>query len=68
MIDGREVPDFRSYLLPRNDYVIDDNWHVAGLAGTGSKNIVLDNAFVPDHSQHVPLGLDPGTADARVGN
>jgi len=29
--------------------VIDDNWHVAGLAGTGSKDIVVDNAFVPDH-------------------
>jgi 3-hydroxy-9,10-secoandrosta-1,3,5(10)-triene-9,17-dione monooxygenase len=48
-IEGREVPDFRSYLLPRKDYVIDDNWHVAGLAGTGSKDIVVDNAFVPDH-------------------
>jgi 3-hydroxy-9,10-secoandrosta-1,3,5(10)-triene-9,17-dione monooxygenase len=48
-IDGREVPDFRSYLLPRGDYAIDDNWHVAGLAGTGSKDIVVTNAFVPEH-------------------
>ena len=30
-------------------YRIDDNWHVAGLAGTGSKDIVVDGAFVPDH-------------------
>jgi 3-hydroxy-9,10-secoandrosta-1,3,5(10)-triene-9,17-dione monooxygenase len=48
-IDGRQVPDFRSFLLPRRDYRIDDNWHVAGLCGTGSKDIVVENAFVPDH-------------------
>jgi 3-hydroxy-9,10-secoandrosta-1,3,5(10)-triene-9,17-dione monooxygenase len=48
-VEGREMPDFRSYLLPRQDYLIDDNWHVAGLAGTGSKDIVVGNAFVPDH-------------------
>ena len=48
-VDGRQLPDFRSYLLPRKDYRIDDNWYVAGLAGTGSKDIVVDNAFVPEH-------------------
>jgi 3-hydroxy-9,10-secoandrosta-1,3,5(10)-triene-9,17-dione monooxygenase len=48
-IDGNEVPDFRSYLLPRKDYAIDDNWRVAGLAGTGSKDIVVADAFVPEH-------------------
>jgi 3-hydroxy-9,10-secoandrosta-1,3,5(10)-triene-9,17-dione monooxygenase len=47
-VDGRQLPDFRSFLLPRKDYRIDDNWQVAGLAGTGSKDIVVDNAFVPD--------------------
>jgi 3-hydroxy-9,10-secoandrosta-1,3,5(10)-triene-9,17-dione monooxygenase len=25
-----------AFLLPRTDYVIDDVWHVAGLAGTGA--------------------------------
>ena len=48
-VEGRQVPDFRSYLLPRGDYAIDDNWYVAGLAGTGSKDIVVDDAFVPEH-------------------
>jgi 3-hydroxy-9,10-secoandrosta-1,3,5(10)-triene-9,17-dione monooxygenase len=48
-VEGRQMPDFRSFLLPRKDYQIDDNWHVAGLAGTGSKDIVIDGAFVPDH-------------------
>lgn len=35
--------------MPRKDYQIDDNWQVAGLAGTGSKDIVVEDAFVPDH-------------------
>jgi 3-hydroxy-9,10-secoandrosta-1,3,5(10)-triene-9,17-dione monooxygenase len=48
-VDGAQVQDFRSFMLPRRDYRIDDNWHVAGLRGTGSKDIVVDNAFVPDH-------------------
>jgi 3-hydroxy-9,10-secoandrosta-1,3,5(10)-triene-9,17-dione monooxygenase len=48
-VQGVQVPDSRSFMLPRRDYIIDDNWHVAGLRGTGSKDIVVDNAFVPDH-------------------
>jgi 3-hydroxy-9,10-secoandrosta-1,3,5(10)-triene-9,17-dione monooxygenase len=48
-INGRQLPDFRSFLLPRKDYRIDDNWEVAGLAGTGSKDIIVDNALVPEH-------------------
>jgi 3-hydroxy-9,10-secoandrosta-1,3,5(10)-triene-9,17-dione monooxygenase len=48
-IEGQTVPEFRSFLLPRKDYKIDDNWFVAGMAGTGSKDIVVDNAFVPEH-------------------
>ena len=43
------LPDMRTYLLPRSDYEIDDTWHVSGLAGTGSKDIVVDGAFVPEH-------------------
>ncbi|HXZ87946.1 MAG TPA: hypothetical protein VEF07_05210 [Candidatus Binataceae bacterium] len=48
-INGQQLPNFRSFLLPRRDYRIDDNWHVAGLSGTGSKDIVVDDAFVPEH-------------------
>ena len=45
-------PDMRTYLLPRSDYRIDDNWRVAGLCGTGSKDIVVDGAFVPEYRTH----------------
>ncbi len=45
-------PDQRAYLIPRSDYEIDDTWHVFGLKGTGSKDIVVEGAFVPEHRTH----------------
>ena len=43
------LPDIRTFLLPRSDYQIDDVWHTAGMIGTGSNDIVVDGAFVPEH-------------------
>ena len=40
------------FLLPRSDYRIDDVWHVIGLRGTGSNDIVVENAFVPEYRTH----------------
>jgi 3-hydroxy-9,10-secoandrosta-1,3,5(10)-triene-9,17-dione monooxygenase len=48
-IGGNQVRDFRSFLLMRDQYRIDDNWHVAGLRGTGSKDIIVDETFVPEY-------------------
>jgi 3-hydroxy-9,10-secoandrosta-1,3,5(10)-triene-9,17-dione monooxygenase len=45
-------PEMRTFLLPRTDYRIDDTWHVAGLKGTGSKDIVVDDVFVPEYRTH----------------
>ncbi|MFG2961014.1 acyl-CoA dehydrogenase family protein [Streptomyces sp. NPDC048291] len=37
-------------VLPRSDYtIVPDSWDVIGLCGTGSKDIVVDGAFVPDY-------------------
>src|SRR5262252_4808729 len=47
-----QPPDARVFLLPRRDYVIDDNWHVMGLCATGSKDIVVADAFVPEYRTH----------------
>ena len=41
--------DFRTFLLPRADYAIDDVWDTVGLRGTGSNDIVVDDVFVPAH-------------------
>ena len=51
-------------LLPRDDYRIDDNWFTVGLRGSGSKDIVVDGAFVPQHRavsmEDVREGTTPG--------
>ena len=43
------LPDIRTFLLPEADYRIEDTWHTAGMIGTGSHDIVVDGAFVPEH-------------------
>ncbi len=62
-----KAPDMRTFLLPRGDYTIDDTWHVAGLKATGSKDIVVENAFVPEHRTHRLIDgykrQSPGNAD-----
>ena len=45
-------PEMRTFLVPRKDYRIDDTWHVMGLKGTGSKDVVIEDAFVPEHRTH----------------
>lgn len=58
--------DFRTFLLPRRDYQIIDTWKVVGLKGTGSQDVVVDGAFVPEHRTHKMSdardGTNPGTA------
>jgi 3-hydroxy-9,10-secoandrosta-1,3,5(10)-triene-9,17-dione monooxygenase len=47
---GAEGFEERTWVLvPRQDYEIVDTWFVSGLRGTGSKDIVVDNAFIPAH-------------------
>src|SRR5438270_228606 len=36
------------FLVPRSEWEIIDTWHVSGLRGTGSKDIVIDGVFVPE--------------------
>lgn len=44
-------------LLPRADYNILDTWFTSGMRGTGSKDIVVKDTFVPAHRT-----MDPGRA------
>jgi alkylation response protein AidB-like acyl-CoA dehydrogenase len=43
------MPDIRYIMVPKGDYEILDDWEVMGLRGTGSKSVVIDDKFVPDH-------------------
>ena len=41
-------------VMPKAHAVIDDTWHTLGMRGTGSKDLVLDKVFIPEHYA-VPL-------------
>ena len=41
--------DRRIFFVPRSDYEIVDTWHVPGLKATGSNDILIKDAFVPDY-------------------
>ena len=44
---------YRTFLLPRTDYEIEDTWFVLGLQASGSNDIVIEQpVFVPDHRTH----------------
>jgi 3-hydroxy-9,10-secoandrosta-1,3,5(10)-triene-9,17-dione monooxygenase len=65
-LDPNGPPDVRAFLIPRPDYEVVDVWHVLGLKGTGSNDIVVKDAFVPEHRSHQFmhsfLMTDPGRA------
>jgi alkylation response protein AidB-like acyl-CoA dehydrogenase len=54
-------------MVPRPDYEVQhDTWHVSGLKGTGSKDVVVDDAFVPAH-RLLPFGnLGPVSGMSEV--
>src|SRR3954471_7364534 len=45
--DG-QVVDFRTFMVPRSDYTIEDVWNTVGLRGTGSNDIVVEDVLVPE--------------------
>jgi len=64
--DAAATPGF--FLLRSADCVIDDNWHTMGLAGTGSKNIVARDVFVPAHRTLAFAELTDATAPGMRAN
>jgi alkylation response protein AidB-like acyl-CoA dehydrogenase len=64
--NGAPKPGF--FLVPTSDCSIDDNWHTMGLAGTGSKNIVARDVFVPRHRTLAFSELLDATAAGMRGN
>ena len=47
-----DMSNYRTFLVPVSDYKIVHNWDVVGLKGTGSHDVVVDDAFVPEHRTH----------------
>jgi len=62
----RDGPKPGFFLIPRSQFSIHDDWHTMGLAGTGSKTIVVEDQFIPAYRTvtftELLIGNGPGTA------
>nr|WP_295083624.1 acyl-CoA dehydrogenase family protein [uncultured Roseateles sp.] len=47
--DGSGTLEHATFLLPKSDYMVEENWDVLGLRGTGSHDIIVKDVFVPEH-------------------
>lgn len=55
-------------ILPRSDYeIVEDSWDVVGLKGTGSKDIVVKDAFIPSYRVIENAKLIDGTQPRDAG-
>ncbi len=61
-------PDFRTFLVPRADFEVVDTWHVMGFKGTGSKDVVVKDAMVPEYRTHSVRDGFAGTSPGLVAN
>jgi alkylation response protein AidB-like acyl-CoA dehydrogenase len=61
---GAAPTGMASLLIERAQFSIEANWHVAGLAGTGSKRVVVDDARVPAECA-LPTDLDAAITGDR---
>ena len=65
MLPLKDGPKPGFFLVPRSQFTIHDDWFTMGLAGTGSKTIVVDDQFVPDYRavsfNEMLTGNGPGT-------
>src|SRR5215208_5459316 len=68
--DGKPVmpPQMLHMILPRKDYeIVEDSWDVVGLRGTGSKDVIVRDAFVPDYRVMDATEVMDGTAQRKAG-
>jgi 3-hydroxy-9,10-secoandrosta-1,3,5(10)-triene-9,17-dione monooxygenase len=63
-----DPPTMLHMILPRSDYqIVDDSWNVVGLKGTGSKDIIVRDAFVPSYRVMNGDQVIDGTAQKEAG-
>lgn len=55
-------PEYSLALVPKGDFQIIDTWFTSGLKGSGSKDIQVDDIFVPEHRVETMGGLFTGQA------
>ncbi|MDV7352113.1 acyl-CoA dehydrogenase family protein [Rhodococcus oxybenzonivorans] len=61
-------PANHHFLVKPGDYTVDDDWFAAGMRGTGSKTIVIDDVFVPEGFVLAAAALVAGDGPGREVN
>ena len=64
--NGERIDDATRYaIVPAGDIDIVDTWHVAGLRGSGSHDVRVDNVTVPD--SHIIAAMGGARGDSLLG-
>jgi alkylation response protein AidB-like acyl-CoA dehydrogenase len=56
-----KTPAWWDFLVPKSAVKVIDDWHVAGLAGTGSKSFAVEDVLIPPHRFQDHIHSDDGT-------
>jgi alkylation response protein AidB-like acyl-CoA dehydrogenase len=64
--DG-ERPRAMFFALPLDDVEVEDTWHIDGMSGTGSHDVIITDCYVPDErSLDIPVMLDANGPGNRL--
>jgi alkylation response protein AidB-like acyl-CoA dehydrogenase len=66
VVDIQGSPITRMMIVPRSSAVIEKTWSTIGLRGTGSNDVVIEEAFVPN--EHTCLLYEPSVTDGPYYN
>jgi alkylation response protein AidB-like acyl-CoA dehydrogenase len=66
LVAGSGPAGMLAFLVPRSDFTIHDTWFASGLRGTGSKDIVIHDAFVPEHRALPVADMQEARTPGRV--
>lgn len=68
LVHGGEAPEFRLFLVPKEDWEVEDVWYNAGLRASGSDTIKIEGAFVPEHRTMLMHDMREGEAPGAETN
>ena len=61
MIAKAGSADARAFVVPIKDVKVEYVWHMSGMSGTGSNDVITENLFVPEHRSVATAELFNGT-------
>jgi 3-hydroxy-9,10-secoandrosta-1,3,5(10)-triene-9,17-dione monooxygenase len=49
LFEGEGAPEHLMFVIPKEDADVADNWYVAGMRGTGSNDVHINEVFIPEY-------------------